>query len=70
MPALPPLTDAQWPSDLADLLKGFAGGLNVYRVMAHNPALLRAWEGLQAMSPSTCRPGRSCPDPSCGCSNR
>lgn len=47
MPALPPLTDAEWPPELADLLKGFAGGLNVYRVMAHHPALVRAWENLR-----------------------
>jgi 4-carboxymuconolactone decarboxylase len=47
MPALPPLTDAEWPPELADLLKGFAGGLNVYRVMAHHPALVRAWTGLR-----------------------
>lgn len=47
MPALPPLTDAQWPPELADLLKGFAGGLNVYRVMAHHPALVRAWTDLR-----------------------
>ena len=26
---------------------GFAGGLNVYRTMAHNPALLRAWANLR-----------------------
>ena len=47
MPVLPPLADAEWPPELADLLKGFAGGLNVYRVMAHHPALLRAWTGLR-----------------------
>lgn len=42
-----PLTDAEWPSELADMKHGFAGGLNVYRVMAHHPALLRAWAGLR-----------------------
>ncbi|MDB5452027.1 MAG: carboxymuconolactone decarboxylase [Caulobacteraceae bacterium] len=47
MPDLAPLTDAQWPPELADLLKGFAGGLNVYRVMAHHPALVRAWTDLR-----------------------
>lgn len=47
MSALPPLTDAQWPPEIEDLRKGFAGNLNVYRVMAHNPALLRAWENLR-----------------------
>jgi 4-carboxymuconolactone decarboxylase len=47
MPVLPPLADAEWPPELADLLKGFAGGLNVYRVMAHHPELVRAWTGLR-----------------------
>ncbi len=27
---------------------GFAGGLNVYRVMAHHPALLKSWASLRA----------------------
>ncbi len=27
--------------------KGFAGGLNVYRTMAHHPALLKAWSDLR-----------------------
>ncbi len=44
---LPPLTDADWPGDIADMLNGFAGGLNVYRTMAHHPALLRAWAELR-----------------------
>ncbi len=43
----PPLSDADWPPELADMLTGFAGRLNVYRVMAHNPALLRAWAGFR-----------------------
>ncbi|MBV2361604.1 carboxymuconolactone decarboxylase family protein [Thalassococcus sp. CAU 1522] len=43
----PPLSDADWPRDLADMRNGFAGGLNVYRTMAHHPALLRAWSGLR-----------------------
>ena len=43
----PPLTDAEWPETLADMRAGFAGRLDVYRVMAHNPALLRAWAGLR-----------------------
>lgn len=47
MTALPPLSDAEWPPELADLLDGFAGKLNVYRVMAHHPALVRAWETLR-----------------------
>ncbi|TRW97749.1 carboxymuconolactone decarboxylase family protein [Paracoccus sp. M683] len=42
-----PLTDADWPEDLADLAGGFATRLNVYRVMAHHPALLRAWAPLR-----------------------
>lgn len=51
-PAVPsdvfaPLPDAGWPSELGDLIDGFAGKLNVYRVMAHNPSLLRAWVDLR-----------------------
>ncbi|MDK3075299.1 carboxymuconolactone decarboxylase family protein [Sedimentitalea sp. JM2-8] len=40
---LSPISDVDWPEDIADLLPGFAGALNVYRTMAHHPALLRAW---------------------------
>ncbi|WP_225027449.1 carboxymuconolactone decarboxylase family protein [Xinfangfangia pollutisoli] len=43
----PPLTDADWPAEIADLQSGFAGALNVYRTMAHHPALLRAWAPLR-----------------------
>ena len=43
----PPLTDAEWPEPLADLRDGFAGQLNVYRTMAHHPALVRAWAPLR-----------------------
>jgi len=43
----PPLTDADWPPEIADLRAGFAGALNVYRTMAHHPALLRAWAPLR-----------------------
>lgn len=43
----PPLTDADWPPEIADLRDGFAGALNVYRTMAHHPALLRAWAPLR-----------------------
>lgn len=43
----PPLSDSQWPDAVADLRAGFAGALNVYRVMAHHPALLRAWAPLR-----------------------
>ncbi len=39
-----PLTDAEWPAEIAAMRDGFAGRLNVYRVMAHHPALLRAWQ--------------------------
>lgn len=44
---LPTLTDEQWPDEILDLREGFAGALNVYRVMAHHPALLRAWAPLR-----------------------
>lgn len=37
------ITDQDWPEEIADLREGFAGGLNVYRTMAHHPALLRSW---------------------------
>lgn len=43
----PPLSDDDWPDSLADLRGGFAGALNVYRTMAHHPALLRAWAPLR-----------------------
>jgi len=43
----PPLTATDWPAEIADMEAGFAGRLNVYRVMAHHPALLRAWAGLR-----------------------
>jgi alkylhydroperoxidase family enzyme len=43
----PPITDDAWPALLADLHGGFATGLNVYRTMAHRPALLRAWAPLR-----------------------
>ncbi len=42
-----PIADAAWPQDLADMQGGFATRLNVYRVMAHHPALLRAWRDLR-----------------------
>jgi 4-carboxymuconolactone decarboxylase len=42
-----PISDALWPSEIADLRTGFAGGLNVYRTMAHHPDLLRAWVPLR-----------------------
>ncbi|MBN9672133.1 carboxymuconolactone decarboxylase family protein [Roseibium aggregatum] len=42
-----PISDADWPVDIADLREGFAGALNVYRTMAHHPALVRAWAPLR-----------------------
>ena len=45
--ALPPLSDADWPESAGALREGFAGKLNVYRVMAHHPALLNAWAPLR-----------------------
>jgi alkylhydroperoxidase family enzyme len=44
---LAPLSDADWPDGIRDLDQGFAGALNVYRTMAHHPALLRAWAPLR-----------------------
>ena len=46
-PHLPPISDARWPEELAPLRDSFATGLNVYRVMAHHPALLTAWAPLR-----------------------
>jgi len=43
----PPLSDAEWPEGIADMREGFAGQLNVYRTMAHHPALLRSWASLR-----------------------
>ncbi|RWL85037.1 MAG: carboxymuconolactone decarboxylase family protein [Mesorhizobium sp.] len=42
-----PLKDDEWPEEIEDLKGGFAGTLNVYRTMAHHPALLRAWAPLR-----------------------
>lgn len=42
-----PVTDADWPAEIADMREGFAGALNIYRVMAHHPRLLAAWQGLR-----------------------
>lgn len=44
---LRPLGDQNWPSSISGMVTGFAGALNVYRTMAHHPALLRAWEDLR-----------------------
>lgn len=43
----PPLIGADWPTELADMQASFAARLNVYRVMAHHPALVRAWAPLR-----------------------
>ncbi|GES52051.1 alkylhydroperoxidase family enzyme [Rhizobium sp. ERR 922] len=43
----PPLSDDKWPNEITDMLPGFAGALNVYRTMAHHPALLKAWAPLR-----------------------
>lgn len=44
---LAPISDADWPGEIAAMRDGFAGSLNVYRTMAHHPALLRAWADLR-----------------------
>jgi 4-carboxymuconolactone decarboxylase len=44
---LMPLADEEWPTELEALRGGFATQLNVYRVMAHHPALLNSWAGLR-----------------------
>lgn len=44
---LQPINTADWSDDLADLRSAFFGQTNVYRVMAHHPALLRAWTALR-----------------------
>jgi len=45
--SLDPIADADWPEPIADMRQGFAGGLNVYRTLAHHPALLKAWANLR-----------------------
>lgn len=47
-PVPAPLSDEDWPQEALALRDGFAGRLNVYRVMAHHPALLNAWAPLRA----------------------
>jgi alkylhydroperoxidase family enzyme len=42
-----PIQDEDWPTAISDLRDSFAGKLNVYRVMAHHPSLLRAWSPLR-----------------------
>lgn len=43
----PPIANADWPHEVAELRGDFAGALNVYRTMAHHPALLAAWAPLR-----------------------
>jgi 4-carboxymuconolactone decarboxylase len=45
--AFQPIPDEHWPSGLDALRGDFAGALNVYRVMAHHPQLLAAWQSLR-----------------------
>lgn len=47
MTRYPPISSCDWPHELSDMEHGFAGRLNVYRVMAHHPALLLAWSNLR-----------------------
>ena len=47
VPACQPITDEEWPAEVSDMKDGFAGALNVYRTMAHHPALLRSWSSLR-----------------------
>lgn len=42
-----PLGDDDWPEEAEALRGGFATRLDVYRVMAHHPALLKAWAPLR-----------------------
>ncbi|RXJ69055.1 carboxymuconolactone decarboxylase [Veronia nyctiphanis] len=42
-----PIPDTAWPAEITSLKEGFAGKLNVYRVMAHHPRLLESWTHLR-----------------------
>ncbi len=42
-----PIADAHWPEALGDCAGTFATDLNVYRVMARHPPLLRSWRALR-----------------------
>lgn len=44
---LTPINDDAWPPELDHLRDSFTGTANVYRTMAHNPALLAAWQNLR-----------------------
>lgn len=48
MVSMTPRSPEDWPQEIADLQDGFAGRLNIYRVMAHHPALLKSWVDLRA----------------------
>ena len=48
MVSLTPRPPEDWPQEIDDLKSGFAGALNVYRAMAHHPALLQSWIDLRA----------------------
>lgn len=43
----PPLDPETWPNEISHLKTGFAGQLNIYRTMAHHPALLASWSDLR-----------------------
>jgi 4-carboxymuconolactone decarboxylase len=44
---LQPVSDDQWPAEVAHLAGGWAQRLTIYRYMAHDPALLKSWENLR-----------------------
>lgn len=44
---LDPIDDFCWPESISRLRTDFAGSLNIYRVMAHHPELLTAWENIR-----------------------
>ncbi len=45
--SLQPISAPDWPDALSDLEADFAERLNVYRTMAHHPALVQAWAALR-----------------------
>ena len=44
---LAPIEEEAWPPLIEHLKGGFAGRLNIYRVMAHDAPLLKAWAALR-----------------------
>ncbi len=46
-PRLQPIDPTDWPEVLAEYRSTFFGEANVYKVMAHHPALLKAWANLR-----------------------